>query len=350
MKLFGENTEISKYAKLIINEDIDGIKQAIEEGWNTNEVFEICKYISEPPIILALYYNKLKVVDFLIKNGVNLKRYPVIPAAADCCSIETIKLLLKYGADLYATNNVGSNALHRAVISERYNFIQDLIDLGIDIKKDGVLLRKSVYNKQYEVIRILLNNGIDVNLHTPDMVFPYNSTPILVAAENNDFDTVKLLVENGADVTIKNDYGERPFLAALKNKNKEMIDYLKALEPEDWHNEEQRIYEFKKLKMPEMLINYLRQKDMKLKINDNKFVSYVTFHSVIACKKVDWNGNDFWDLLSDVDNYSPEGFLVWYPKKKCLASADYEHENFKILGKWEEFIKNPSMIIDKIFE
>jgi hypothetical protein len=350
MKLFAENTKISDYAKLILNEDIDGIKKVIEDGWNINDVFEICKYISEPPIILALYYNKLKVIDFLINKGVDLKKYPVIPAAADCCSVETIKMLLKYGADLYATNNVGSNALHRAVISERYNIIQDLIDLGIDIKKDGVILRKAVHSKQYEIIRILLNNGIDVNLHTPDMVFPYNSTPILVATQNNDFDTVKLLVEHGADVTIKNNYGERPFLAALKNRNKEMIDYLKALEPKDWHNEEQRINALKKSKMPEVMINYLRQKDLKLNINDNKFVSYVTFHSILDCIEVDWNGIKFWDLLSDVDNYSPEGFLVWYPKKKCLASADYEHEEFRILGKWDVFIKNPSKVIDQKFE
>ena len=49
------------------------------------------------------------------------------------------------------------------------------------------------------------------------------------------------------------------------------------------------------------------------------------------------------------DQYSENGFLVWYPKEKCLASADYEHEKFKILDKWEDFIKCPSHTINKIF-
>ncbi|WCN39387.1 ankyrin repeat domain-containing protein [Aneurinibacillus uraniidurans] len=351
MKLFSENTELTPIVNMILDEDIDGLRKELENGWNINKEIQAGKYVRELPILIALDYNKLKVVDFLIENGaeLNMKGKAVIPAAADSCSLETIKVLLKHGADLHAVNNVGSNAIHRALINKRYDLMIELISLGIDVKKDGTILRSAVYKRDYQAIKILLDQNIDVNHHTPDMVFPYNSTPVCVATQNNDFDTVKLLVEHGADVTIKDAYGERPFSAAQKNKNHEMMEYIKALEPEEWHNQEQRLIALKSYKLPQKLVEFLCGNNLRLDIN-NKYASYVIFNSLVDCKEVKWNGYKFLDLLSDVDNYSAEGFLVWYPKGKCLAIADYEHEEFKILDKWDDFIKNPSNTIDKIFE
>ncbi len=54
-------------------------------------------------------------------------------------------------------------------------------------------------------------------------------------------------------------------------------------------------------------------------------------------KEVFWSKHKFLNLLSDVDNYGADGFLVWYPKKKCLAFADFEHEEFKELCSIKEF-------------
>jgi len=350
MKLFGEGTILTPRANMIMDEDLDYISNEIKCGWNINEEFEICKNIKEIPIILALYYNKLKVVDFLIKNhaDLNLKKKSVIVAAADSCTIDTIKLLINHGAQF--NNEIGFNAITRALINERYDLMLEFINMGIDIKKNGTILRRAVSEKQYPAIKILLNQNIDVNFHTPDGVFPYNPTTVLIAAEKDDFDTVKLLVENGADITIKDEYGERPFLAAQKNKNKEMMEYIKALEPEEWHNEEQKLKMLKSYKLPQKLIDFLRGKDLRLEIENNENVSYIVFNSLVNCKEVTWNGYKFLDLLNEVDNYLAEGFLVWYPLKKCLASVDYEHEKFIILDKWDKFTNNPSKIINKIFE
>lgn len=246
MRLFGKNTVLTPMANMILHEDINGLMAELENGWNINEEFIVCKYIKELPVILALYYNKLEVVGFLIKNGAELNRKgkPAIPAAADSCSIDTIKLLLKHGAELNAANNIGSNAIHRALINKRYHLIPELIALGIDVKQDGAILRSAVFKRQYTAIQILLDQNMDVNYHTPDMVFPYNPTALCVAARNNDFATVKLLVEHGADVTIKDACGDRPLTAAQKNKNNEMIEYLRALEPEEGHNEKKETIDF----------------------------------------------------------------------------------------------------------
>ena len=99
----------------------------------------------------------------------------------------------------------------------------------------------------------LIQNGADINYHKPDMVFPYASTPVTEAARHpyastpvteaarhNDFLTVRRLVEQGADITIPDKYGDRPYTVAVQNKNQEMAAYLKALEPEEWHNEQEK--------------------------------------------------------------------------------------------------------------
>ena len=36
----------------------------------------------------------------------------------------------------------------------------------------------------------------------------------------------------GADITLVDKYGDRPYSVAVQNKNQEMADYLKALEPD----------------------------------------------------------------------------------------------------------------------
>ena len=42
------------------------------------------------------------------------------------------------------------------------------------------------------------------------------------------------------DITLVDKYGDRPYSVAVQNKNQELADYLKALEPEEWHNEQEK--------------------------------------------------------------------------------------------------------------
>lgn len=351
MKLFGKDAKLSKVAQIIMDEDIDALEKEFPNKKKINENINITKDIDEPPIILALIENKLNVLEWLISNNadLNIKGNPAIVAAASNCSIEVIKMLIQNGADVNAVDHVGKSAAHSALYSSKYDVITLLLSHGYNLNKDGVILRQAVAERQYPAIDILLEYGIDVNLSKPDMVYPYNSTPVTVAAQNNDIDTVKKLVEHGADVTIKDSYGCRPYTSALENDNIELMEYLKKLEPESWHNEEQRIIDLKSYKISKKLIQFLRYDNRKIEIKNNQHVSFIEFNTIVNCKEVKWKKYKFLDLLAEVDNYSAEGFLVWYPRKKCLASADYEHGEFKELCKWPDFIKDPSRYIDLIF-
>ena len=56
------------------------------------------------------------------------------------------------------------------------------------------------------------------------------------------------------------------------------------------------------------------------------------------------------ELVKWLIKQGAEGFLVWYPKNKKLAFADYEHGTFTELCTFEAFMANPSAQINKIFE
>ena len=83
---------------------------------------------------------------------------------------------------------------------------------------------------------------------------------------------VRRLVEQGADITISDKYGDRPYTVAVQNKNQEMAAYLKALEPEEWHNEQEKVRQLMPYKLPAKLVEYLKTGPLRLEL----------FHSHIA--------------------------------------------------------------------
>ncbi len=74
----------------------------------------------------------------------------------------------------------------------------------------------------------------------------------------------------------------------------------------------------------------------------------IEFNYITNIKEVSWNGHSFIDLISSVDNYWEEGFLVWFKNERKLAFVDYEHEEVHFLCSWSKFIKDPSFWVSKI--
>lgn len=337
---------------LILDENIQELER-LSSTIDFNSPFKVSEYTTITPLELALVENKTNVVKWLISKGVDLNTAgsPSIVTAAANSDLSIIELLLEKGADINALDNVGKGAPKAALYAKRQDVFKFIIDNGYDLKRDGSILRKAVSDKNYEAVDFLIKKDIDVNFCLPDMVYPYNSTPVLVAAENNDFGLVKKLVENGADITISDDYGNRPYIAAFKKKNSSMMKYLAALEPKKWHDKTSQEEELiNKYKVPMNLLSILKSNNRRIEIEHSEYIQYVEFNPLLLVREVEWKGYKFLDLLSDADQYWENGFLVWYPEKKCLANADYEHEEFKIIGKWDDFEKTPSILINKIWD
>ena len=86
----------------------------------------------------------------------------------------------------------------------------------------------------YKLADYLIAHGSDVNYCEPNMVYPYNASPLQVAASRGHLELVKRFIELGADLSYKDKYGERAYHYALRNKQKAVAEYIKSVEPAQW--------------------------------------------------------------------------------------------------------------------
>lgn len=354
-RLFDPDTELSPTAQLIMSEDIEGLKATCGIEWELNEVLHICKYIDELPINLALIESKAKVIDYLLSQNVdlNVAQHPAITEAVKNCDLDTINKIIVAGADVNAIDHVGKNAVSSALYEERLDVLPLLAASGLDINADrGASFCQAVFGGNPETVKALLDMGADPNLHQPGMIFPHNPTSVGVAASSDNFEMVKLLVEHGANATIPNAHGVRPYLSAVENDNAQMQSFLRALEPDAWHDVDQKIRLLKEYGVPDAMIDFLKGADRRIDLEVGKAgygPKYIVFHPLIDVVEMNWGNQSFLSLLSEIEDYGGPGFLVWYKRGKCLGSIDVEHGQFRRLCRWKKFMKKPSRIIARLF-
>lgn len=355
-KLFEERADLPEVVKLILNQDIAALDRCINVTWRLNEPISVSLYMDELPLTIALVENRLEVVDYLLRKKVNLnvRGDPAMVNAARNCSADTLRKLAAARAKIHLTNHVGTNAISAALYSERYDLLPVLLELGLSADSDGgVSLRQAVYDRQMEAVQFFIEHGHDPNLRCADQVFPNNPTAVAVAAENDDMEMVRYLVEHGADVKLADKHGERPYTAAVSNGNVEMQAYLRAHEPPEWHDAGQRAAVLQSYNVPAALIAFLSQDERRIDMPGEE-PAFIEFHHITNAPEASWKRGfkrwQFVDLLSRVDNYGQQGFLVWLKKEKMLASIDYEHEEIRVLCDWEQFTAEPARWIARIFE
>ena len=151
--------------------------------------------------------------------------------------------------------------------------------MGLDIKlHGGPVLREAVSDHDLKTLKYLLDHGVDINYNKPDMVYPYQATPLTVAVRMGNLAMVKFLIERGADVTLAEKGGERPYTIAVSNKHTVLADYLKSLEPAEIHNLENKKHELKKYKLPDELVTFLTGDELRLELAQNEFeIGYIDF-------------------------------------------------------------------------
>ena len=122
-----------------------------------------------------------------------LERTPFL-FAAQKGHLDILELLKEKGADIYATDKDGDNALHFACTMGRADIVIWLLD------------------------------NCDMNLETKGS---WERTPFLHAAEEGHLQIVKLLKEKGADIYAKDKDGDNALhLACLSSEGVEMVTWL----------------------------------------------------------------------------------------------------------------------------
>lgn len=348
-KLFGPTAKLTPVARMIMAEDIEGLEASRGKDWKLNEKAHFTTHIDDLAINLALIEGKGRVVDYLLskKANLNVKGSPAITYAVRNSDKETIAKLLKAGARIDAVNNVKSNAYSCALYSERYDLLDFIRENGLAVDADGgKAFRQAVYGRQGKAVAFFLANGIDPNLQTGDMVHPNAPSAAQVAAQNNDFEMLKLLVEAGADVTRPDSNGSRPYLAAAQNNNVEMMEYLQAREPADWHDAGKKAELLRSHGVPQALIDFLQGDKLRITVNSEN-CEWLELLPLTSVFELNWQGGAYFMLLAGVDDYCDTGALAWSQREKRLVLIDQEHDGITKLGSWDEFIRDPGVQLEK---
>ena len=155
----------------------------------------------------------------------------------------------------------------------------------------------------------------------------------------SNLEIVRLLVEHGADTNIKNKCGERPYSLAVKNGNREIIEFLARYESEDLHNIDSKNTELQKYNLPNSLVDFLKDDKLTIKFTNDKYCKFIRFYSYLDTVEKKWKRKKVLSLVAEVDNYSIVD-IVWQPDKQLICAIDKEHNTFTPLASWEEFSLN----------
>ena len=172
----------------------------------------------------AIQGNSLETVKHLVKDGANVELRDLhgatpICRAVELGSLEMVSYLVEHGA------NVNNEAVHTAVKIGSLEIVKYLVEHGADVNIEGYLkgtpLNTAVETGSIEIVRYFVEHGADVN-HENIL----HSTPLHKAIQNGSLKIAKYLVEHGADVNCANDIVGTPLDLAAKMRSLEMVEYL----------------------------------------------------------------------------------------------------------------------------
>lgn len=306
------------------------------------------EHVQKTPLELAVQENRENMVRLLVERGADLTQNgdELIFTEIKVQNYSMLSYLVEAGVRL-EENQRSIYHLFSLLEGRKNPELLTIVDrLQIDFKRyGGEPLRTAVWGGDRMLAEYLIQNGADIDYHKPDEMFPYASTPVIEAARQNDFHMVRWLVGQGADITIPDKYGDRPYTLAVQNKNQEMAAYLRNLEPEDWHNEENRAQQLAAYKMPTEMVEYLKTGPLRLEFPEQDEVQWAELYSYMDVLEVTWKREKLLSVMAQMDNY-PDYLLLWNPKDKKLWYLDVEHEEFHVLATWEDFIADPGRYLN----
>lgn len=351
LKDIGNFESLPDLAMQIYEGNIDALTEAINSGWNIDEEIILSKYISLRPVEIAIMVGKLDVLQLLVEHGVELNNpdASAFLVAVRYGKEKMVRYVVEQGAQLDLLNRVGSNAYSQAYYGNKSN-IPLIHELGLDMKEHGgTLWRKAVSDRDMDTVQLLITYGVDINYNQPDMVYPYGASALTVATGHGNFKMVKFLVEHGADVTLKEKEGDRAYTIAVSQKYHEIAQYLKEQEPEDFHNLENKMFELKSYKLPKELVQYLQGDKLRIECEGTQNgIQYIEFFSLVDTIPMKFGRKKLLRLSANIDNYGLD--IVWNPSKKCIGFYDNEHQQYRDVCSFKQFIEQPFEYLNKIVD
>lgn len=200
-----------------ISMDLFFIEQHIELRLNINEIYNCYSLLMFFSKYGHRIKNSLEIIKKIIDYGANIDEQNGIGDTALILAVESnnssiVKILVENSADVNLQNNSGQTPLMGTFTStttnkETHKIIETLVNAGADfdlIDNEGdTVLSNCIMCDNTKVIQMLIKAGVNVNLQDDDGV-----TPLMIATQINNDTAIELLIDAGADLTIKDNDGK----------------------------------------------------------------------------------------------------------------------------------------------
>jgi ankyrin repeat protein len=212
--------------------EIRKVEKMIADGVDINIRFPSYGHTA---LIEVSGHGNSKFVQYLVENGADISIssaeycfYPSLSGTALMRAvmrghINIVKYLISKGADIHKTVCGGNNTVYFAAYGKKFDVVTYLLSLGVN-PNPGLIGASD--SGSLEIIKLLLENGADINYASkskPDLEL----TALMIAAAEGRLEIVKYLAENDANLNLKTKFGETALSLAEKNKNRDLVAYLK---------------------------------------------------------------------------------------------------------------------------
>jgi ankyrin repeat protein len=180
-------------------------------------------------VLLAVYYGKMDVAEFLIGQGVEL----TIHEAAAAGKIDRVKALLAVNSDLlHEYSHDGFMPLHLAAFFGHEAIVDAFLSRGANVNaasRNRTFARgvKPIHSASARVrtsiLMRLVESGADVNARDDD-----GNTALMSAAANGSAELVKIILAAGADTSARNNFGQSALDLARGRNHAGAIDLLES--------------------------------------------------------------------------------------------------------------------------
>ncbi len=211
------------------SKDLPFTKRLLELGADPSKINGVN---SRPPLTFALWNQDIKTVELLLEakanpNHIDDNGWTLLHVAAFINNVSTIKLLLKYGANInQRTKQLKQTSLYSALLNKKFSAFYALLDAGayhsyLSLNNAGVSpLIIASENGYEEVVDRLIQKKANLNIQMNNQL-----SALYLAAQNGHTGVVKKLVQAHADVNVAYQ-NTTPLMIAISNNKEEIAHFL----------------------------------------------------------------------------------------------------------------------------
>ncbi|XP_052286656.1 ankyrin-1-like isoform X1 [Dreissena polymorpha] len=203
---------------------VDVIKLLIRYGADVNKK----NRRNETPLLVAVYGGQTDIMELFLDAGADpncISRETPLFMASFEGDLQSVRMLIKYHANVRLTNDLKYSPLHVAAWNGHCEIVEELLKAGAPHDEQtsdlNTPLGLAAHGRHLSVVKKLLPLGCRVNVEDKD-----RDTPLLYAAYNGMTLTCKLLVELGANPNCSNRINATPLWNAVYMGHKETVKYL----------------------------------------------------------------------------------------------------------------------------